>query len=81
MTDTDVLYPVYVGLSIAVGILGFIITSLITHSFMPSFLHLSEFAAFLCGAGWVAIWIIYITLYSLAAYLGWQTLEARLKER
>lgn len=77
--DTDTLLPVYVGLSIAVGLLGFIIVSLISYMLMPHLSMLeSEFMQFMTGAGWLAIWITYITGYSLGAHLGWRYVEKRL---
>jgi hypothetical protein len=75
----DVIYPVYVGLSIALGIFGFIVISLLAYTVMPSITHLhSEFMAFMTGAGWLSLWIVYATAYSFAAYLGWGYLEKRL---
>ncbi len=65
----DMLEGLYCGLSIGVGIVGFIIVSLLTHWFMPRWGATSDFGGFIWICGWASIWIIYATLYIFSAVL------------
>lgn len=71
----DAFEGLYVGLSVGVGIVGFILVSLVTRWFMPAWDPLSEFGAFLWCAGWAAVWVIYVTLYVFAAICAFPRVE------
>lgn len=68
--SNDAVEGLYFGLSIGVGIVGFIIVSVITHWLMPSWGATSDFGGFIWVCGWASIWIIYLTIYIFAALCG-----------
>ena len=67
--SNDALEGLYFGLSVGVGIVGFIIVSVITHWLMPAWGATSDFGGFIWICGWASIWIIYATLYIFSAVL------------
>jgi hypothetical protein len=71
----DMAEGLYTGLSIGVGIAGFILVSLLTRALMPAWGPLSDFGAVMWCAGWASIWVIYITLYTFTVVYIWPTVR------
>ena len=67
----DMLEGLYGGLSIGVGIVGFILVSTVIHAVFPAWGPLTDFGCFLWLAGWAASWTIYLTLYIFGAFVLW----------
>jgi len=63
----DALEGLYVGLSIGVGIAGFVLVALLTHWMMPNWDAVSDFGNFLIIAAWAATVVIYFTVYAFGA--------------
>jgi hypothetical protein len=63
----DALEGLYVGLSVGIGIAGFVIVALLVHWVMPEWNSVSDFGNFLMIAAWAATVVIYFTVYAFGA--------------